>query len=135
MTLSHYAIVGSILIGSQCRRLIRHAGDRPHCGRSRERPSAESYRRRIPKAGFISRASTHPINRIEGEIADILARRPPLLGEQERQQLMQLGADLDRAWSHPAATVATRKRILCAALNEIVVRRVGAVFLARLQPL
>jgi len=48
---------------------------------------------------------------------------------------MQLGADLDRAWSHPAATVATRKRILRVALNEIVVRRVGAVFLARLQPL
>ena len=67
------------------------------------------------------------VNRIEGEIADIIARRPPLLGEEERHQLMQLGADLDRAWSHPAATVATRKRILRAALNEIVVRREGAV--------
>ncbi|HZD64211.1 MAG TPA: recombinase family protein [Xanthobacteraceae bacterium] len=67
------------------------------------------------------------IDRIEGEIADIIARRPPLLGEPERQQLMQLGADLERAWSHPAATVATRKRILRAALNEIVVRREGAV--------
>jgi len=67
------------------------------------------------------------VNRIEGEIADIVARRPPLLGEQERQQLMQLGADLDRAWSHPAATVATRKRILRAALSEIIVRREGAV--------
>ncbi len=67
------------------------------------------------------------VNRIEGEIADIIARRPPLLGEQEQQQLMKLGADLDRAWSHPAATVATRKRILRAALNEIVVRREGAV--------
>ena len=40
---------------------------------------------------------------------------------------MQLGADLDRAWSHPAATVATRKRILRAALSEIIVRREGAV--------
>jgi DNA invertase Pin-like site-specific DNA recombinase len=67
------------------------------------------------------------IDKIEGEIADIIARRPPLLGEPERQQLMQLGADLERAWSHPAATVATRKRILRAALNEIVVRREGAV--------
>jgi DNA invertase Pin-like site-specific DNA recombinase len=67
------------------------------------------------------------VNRIEGEIADILARRPPPLGEQERRQLMQLGFDLERAWSHPAATVATRKRILRAALNEIVVRREGAV--------
>jgi DNA invertase Pin-like site-specific DNA recombinase len=67
------------------------------------------------------------VSRIECEIADITARRPSLLGEQERQQLMQLGADLDRAWSHPAATVTTRKRILRAALNEVVVRREGAV--------
>ena len=67
------------------------------------------------------------VNKTEREIADILARRPPPLGEQERQQLMQLGVDLERTWSHPAATVATRKRILRAALNEIVVRREGAV--------
>jgi DNA invertase Pin-like site-specific DNA recombinase len=67
------------------------------------------------------------VNRLEGEIANVIARRPPLLGEQERQQLMTLGADLDRAWSHPAATVATRKRILRAALNEILVRREDAV--------
>jgi DNA invertase Pin-like site-specific DNA recombinase len=67
------------------------------------------------------------VNKTERAIADILARRPPPLGEQERQRLMQLGVDLERAWSHPAATVATRKRILRAALNEIVVRREGAV--------
>ena len=67
------------------------------------------------------------VNKIEREIADILARRPPPLGEQGRQKLMQLGVDLERTWSHPAATVATRKRILRAALNEIVVRREGAV--------
>jgi hypothetical protein len=33
---------------------------------------------------------------------------------------MQLGADPELAWSHPAATAATRKRILRAALHEIV---------------
>lgn len=38
-----------------------------------------------------------------------------------------LGADLELAWSHPAATAATRKRILRAALNEIVVRKEGPV--------
>ena len=65
--------------------------------------------------------------RIEGEIAAMIARRPPPLGEPERQQLMALGADLQRAWSHPAATAATRKRILRAALSEIVVRRDGAM--------
>jgi hypothetical protein len=67
------------------------------------------------------------VYRIEGEIASIVAAKPPPLGEQERQQLMQLGADLELAWSHPAATAATRKRILRTALNEIVVRKEGAV--------
>jgi hypothetical protein len=67
------------------------------------------------------------VHRIEGEIAAIVARKPAPLGERERQQLMQLGADLDLAWSHPAATAATRKRILRTALNEIVVRKEGAV--------
>lgn len=65
------------------------------------------------------------VRRIEGEIAVLEAKKPALLSEQERQRLMQLGADLDQAWSHPAATTATRKRILRAALNEIVVRLDG----------
>ena len=60
--------------------------------------------------------------RIESEIAAIEARKPAPLGEEERRQLMQLGADLALAWSHPAATSATRKRIVRAALSEIVVR-------------
>src|SRR5882757_2052120 len=67
------------------------------------------------------------MHRIEGAIAAIVARKPAPLGERERQQLMQLGVDLDRAWTHPAATAATRKRILRTALNEIVVRREGAI--------
>lgn len=62
------------------------------------------------------------VNRIEGEIATLEASKPAPLGEKERLQLMQLGADLDLAWSHRAATAATRKRILRAALHEIVVR-------------
>jgi DNA invertase Pin-like site-specific DNA recombinase len=67
------------------------------------------------------------IARIEGDIAAMIARRPPPLGEPERQQLLSLGADLERAWSHPAATPATRKRILRTAISEIVVRRDGAI--------
>jgi hypothetical protein len=67
------------------------------------------------------------VHRIEGEIAAIVSSKPPPLGERERQQLMQLGADLELAWSHPAATAATRKRILRTALNEIVVRKEGAI--------
>jgi hypothetical protein len=62
------------------------------------------------------------VHRIESEIAALEARKPVPLGEVERQQLMQLGTDLARAWSHPAATSATRKRILRTALSEIVVR-------------
>ena len=62
------------------------------------------------------------MHRIEGEIAALEARKRAPLGEMERQQLMQLGTDLARAWSHPAATSATRKRILRTALSEIVVR-------------
>ena len=67
------------------------------------------------------------VYRIEGEIANVIAHRPSPLGEKECQQLIGLGADLERAWTHPAATAATRKRILRAALNEIIVRREGAV--------
>jgi DNA invertase Pin-like site-specific DNA recombinase len=62
------------------------------------------------------------VHRSENEIAAIEARKPVPLGKLERQQLMQLGSDLARAWSHPAATSATRKRIVRAALSEIVVR-------------
>jgi len=67
------------------------------------------------------------VARVEGELAALIARRPPPLGEPERQQLMALGADLERAWLHPAATAGTRKRIIRAALTEIVVRRDGAI--------
>jgi hypothetical protein len=67
------------------------------------------------------------VAKVEGELAALIAHRPPPLGGVERQQLMALGADLERAWSHPAATAATRKRILRAALTEIVVRRDGAI--------
>jgi DNA invertase Pin-like site-specific DNA recombinase len=66
------------------------------------------------------------VHRLEGEIAELEAKRPAPLGEKERRHLMQLGADLELAWSHPAATAATRKRILRTALHEIVVRIEGS---------
>jgi DNA invertase Pin-like site-specific DNA recombinase len=67
------------------------------------------------------------VRRIEAEIAATVASKPSPLGERERQQLMRLGADLELAWSHPAATAATRKRVLRTALNEVVVRKEGPV--------
>jgi hypothetical protein len=66
------------------------------------------------------------VHRLEGEIAELEAKRPAPLGEKERRHLMQLGADLELAWSHPAATAETRKRILRTALHEIVVRIEGS---------
>jgi hypothetical protein len=63
------------------------------------------------------------VHRIEAEIVAAAAAKRPALGEEDRKQLLALGADLARAWSHPAATAATRKRILRAALNEIVVKK------------
>ena len=67
------------------------------------------------------------VAKIESGIAALIARRPPPLGEPERQRLMALGADLDGAWSHPGATAATRKRILRTAILEIIVRREGGI--------
>jgi hypothetical protein len=65
------------------------------------------------------------VRRIENGLAAIVAAKPPPPDEPERQQLMRLGADLERAWSHSAATAASRKRVLRTALNEIVVRKGG----------
>lgn len=47
---------------------------------------------------------------------------PEAPSAEERDRLMALGDDLERAWRHPDATAETRKRILRAALVEIVVR-------------
>ena len=70
-------------------------------------------------------AALQAVQRIEGEIAELEARKPAPLGETERRHLMHLGADLELAWSHPAATAETRKRILRTTLHEIVVRIEG----------
>jgi len=65
------------------------------------------------------------IHSFEGEIAELETKKPAPLGEGERRQLMRLGIDLELAWSHPAATAETRKRILRTALHEIIVRIEG----------
>ena len=65
--------------------------------------------------------------RLRGDIAALIARRPPPLGERVRRRLMALGANLDCAWSHPGATAATRKRILRTAISEVIVRREGGI--------
>ena len=72
-------------------------------------------------------AALETVENIERDMAANAVLRSPPLDEQQKQQLMALGADLERAWSHPAATSATRKRILRACLDEIVVRKDGEV--------
>jgi hypothetical protein len=66
------------------------------------------------------------VAKIEGEIAAMVARRPPPLGEPERQQLMALGADLERL-------VASRRRLPASAFarraSEIIVRATARSFM------
>jgi DNA invertase Pin-like site-specific DNA recombinase len=54
---------------------------------------------------------------------DALAARPTITpGTAERDRLLALGADVERAWHSPGATAATRKRIIRTLVDEIVVR-------------
>jgi len=54
---------------------------------------------------------------------DALATRPPTaLSTTDRDRLLALGADLERAWHSPGATPATRKRIIRTLIEEIIVR-------------
>jgi excisionase family DNA binding protein len=62
------------------------------------------------------------VRQLEDQIEALQVQKPPALSDAERARLMQLGAELELAWSHPAATTATRKRIVRAVLHELVVR-------------
>ena len=62
------------------------------------------------------------MRQLEDEFEAVEQQRPLVLGDEERDRLLRLGTDLEAAWSHPAATMATRKRIVRAVLHEIVVR-------------
>ena len=62
------------------------------------------------------------VRHLEDQLEAIQSQKQPALSDAERDRLLQLGSDLELAWSHPAATTATRKRIVRAVLHEIVVR-------------
>ncbi|MCP3056911.1 helix-turn-helix domain-containing protein [Aurantimonas marianensis] len=62
------------------------------------------------------------VKTIEDELEGLSRRQPDAISDDERQSLMTMGADMAIAWEHPRATAATRKRILRAVLEEIVVR-------------
>jgi DNA invertase Pin-like site-specific DNA recombinase len=59
---------------------------------------------------------------LEKELEELARQRPATLSAEERQRLLQMGADLEAAWHHPAATAGTRKRIVRAVLHEVVAR-------------
>jgi len=61
------------------------------------------------------------VARLENELAIARTREPPPITEAERAEILALGSDLPQLWSHPDATVVTRKRILRTVLEEIVV--------------
>src|SRR4051794_11630089 len=62
------------------------------------------------------------VRQLDDQIEALQAQKQPSVSDEERERLMRLGADLELAWSHPAATTATRKRIVRAVLHELVVR-------------
>ncbi|MBV8702907.1 MAG: recombinase family protein [Acetobacteraceae bacterium] len=65
------------------------------------------------------------VGALETELAELVRRQPAALGAEERRRLLQMGADLEAAWHHPAADAITRKRILRVVLREVVARVEG----------
>src|ERR1700732_1843271 len=67
-------------------------------------------------------AALAAVDVLEKELETLVRQRPAALGAEERQRLLQMGADLEAAWHHPAATGATRQRIIRVVLHEVVAR-------------
>jgi len=62
------------------------------------------------------------VSQRQAEIEALEAEASPSLTPRQRDELMALGADLPRVWSHPAAGNDVRKRILRCVIREIVAR-------------
>src|ERR1700685_3077364 len=62
------------------------------------------------------------VRKLENEVEAMAVQQQAVVSQEEKTALLHLGAALDRAWHHPAATTGTRKRIIRAVLNEIMVR-------------
>jgi hypothetical protein len=62
------------------------------------------------------------VRALEDERDALLARPEARPSEADRERLLSLGSDLERAWNSPGTTPATRKRIIRTLINEIVVR-------------
>jgi len=68
-------------------------------------------------------ALTHVAD-LETRLADAKSKAAPL-GEEQRQQLLTLGEDLERLWDHPACPTSLKKRVLRTVLKEIIATEVG----------
>ncbi|MGO4168995.1 recombinase family protein [Novosphingobium sp. YAF33] len=58
----------------------------------------------------------------QAELDALDSRKPEAPDDNERLEILRMGADLSEAWNHPKATSVTRKRIIRAVVREIVVR-------------
>ena len=61
------------------------------------------------------------VARLEEQIHRIREHLPAAITETQRAEILALGTDVARLWNQPAASVATRKRILRTVLEEIIV--------------
>jgi excisionase family DNA binding protein len=61
------------------------------------------------------------VARLEEELRTARDKQPPAITDAERAELLALGTDLPRLWNHSGGSIATRKRILRAVLEEIIV--------------
>jgi DNA invertase Pin-like site-specific DNA recombinase len=65
------------------------------------------------------------VGALETALEELVRQQPAALNAEERRRLLQMGADLEAAWHHPAANAVTRKRILRVVLREVVARVEG----------
>src|ERR1700730_3328625 len=69
---------------------------------------------------------------LEEEIRIAREQQPATITEAQRSEIFGLAADLPRLWNHPSASTATRKRILRAVLEEIIVTAAADRLLVKL---
>jgi DNA invertase Pin-like site-specific DNA recombinase len=65
-------------------------------------------------------AALQQVSELEGRLKD-LDTRATTITDNDRQRLLELGADLPKLWNHPATTQEIKKRILRTVLQEIVI--------------
>jgi excisionase family DNA binding protein len=65
------------------------------------------------------------VRMLEDQLAQMSARPVGLVGAEDRERLLTLGADLTLAWNSPGVSVETRKKIIRILIHEIIVDTTG----------